>query len=178
MHANLQKNIDTELISQEQAEHIQKAIENGESIIVSGHRSMGTRVLMVQLIQVAMQDTDFDVAQISSADDVEAKDAKFYAYPKPGEDVEEVVQAIFNKKGASMISMKDDEIVYSINKILKKGFKESEDTERAVNMLILTKIPLNQDGKPLMEKIQRLTFNEKGKIQREELVRDLSAYEE
>lgn len=177
MHANLEKNMETNFIDQEQAEFLQKAIENGESIIVNGHRSTGTRVFMVQLIQIAMQDTDHELAQIAKAEDVASKDAKFYAYPKPGEDYEETIQAVFNKPGASLISLKDDELVYSINKILKKGFKESNDAERAVNLIVTTKIPYNQDGTPFVEKIQRLTFNEKGKIQREELVRDLSQYE-
>lgn len=168
MHKNLEKNLESNYINQEQAEYIEKALENGESVIVSGHRSAGTRVFMVELIQMVMQGGQHSLAQIKGASDVEGKDADYYAYPKPGEDYEETIQAVFNKEGASIVTLKDDELPYSVNKIMKKAFKENGE-QQILSLIIAEKI----DDVPYVTKISRMELNEKGKIERSEITREI-----
>ncbi|MDO5689512.1 MAG: hypothetical protein Q4G61_04635 [Tissierellia bacterium] len=165
MHAMLQKNIDTGFITEEQGKYIEEAINNGESLIVSGHRSAGVRGFMAACMAIAKG--QYDSVQVKNEDAID-KDAKYYLIPgQEGIDFEALVQKAFNKPNAAFVTLKEPELPYSIMKIMKKGFKETGDASKVVTLLECRKI----DDVPYMINLTRTYYDEKGKILKEDIER-------
>lgn len=175
MHPMLQKNVDSNYISEEQANYIEKAIENGETIIVSGHRSAGVRVFMATLMAIVK--SKYDSVQVKDVTSME-KEARYYLIPGLPESVnfEEVIQTAFNKPGASLVTLKEPEHPYSMLKVMKKALKASGDKSKVVTLLEARKLDVEKDGAvekvPFLINLNRMFYDEAGKVQKEETPRE------
>ncbi|MDO5718363.1 MAG: hypothetical protein Q4P34_05200 [Tissierellia bacterium] len=168
MHAMLKKNVDTGFITEDQANYIEEAIKNGESLIISGHRSAGVRVFMATCMAIAKG--QYDTVQVKNEESVD-KDAKYYLIPGlEGVDFEGIIQKAFNKENASFVTLKEPEHPYSIMKIMKKGLKETGDKSKVVTLLECRKI----DDVPYLINVNRVSYNDAGKIVKEETPREFN----
>lgn len=167
MHAMLKKNVDSGFITEEQGNYIQEAIDNGESLIVSGHRSSGVRVFMATCMAIAKG--QYDSVQVKNEESID-KPAKYYLIPGLGDDVdfEAVIQKAFNQEGASLVTLKEPEHPYSMMKIMKKGYKTTNDNSKVVTLLECRKI----DNVPYLINLTRMSYDDKGKIVKEDTPRE------
>ncbi|MDU1833194.1 MAG: hypothetical protein E6786_08735, partial [Finegoldia magna] len=76
--------VDSEFLDEQQAEFIEKAIENHENIIISGHRSTGIRQLLAIMMGIAKK--QFKSVQVKGLESMD-EDAEYYLIP--GIDTEE-----------------------------------------------------------------------------------------
>lgn len=129
MHPMLQKNVDSNFITEEQANYIEKAIENKESIIISGHRSAGVRVFMATIMAIVK--SKYNTKQVKNEESIEGG-VDYYLIPGIDGDFEAIVQKAFND--ANIVTLKEPEHPYSILKIMKKAAKEGGDTNRVVTL--------------------------------------------
>ena len=160
MHMMLQKLVDQEFMTQAEGEYIQEALDRKESIIVSGHRSAGTRPLMATLMAVAK--TNYSSKQVKSFDDLE-EDVDYFLIPGvPGIDFEELIGKAMAKPETSFVSIKEPEHPYSILKLMRDVFKETNDSSKVYQVLECNKT----DDVPELVKITAMSLNEKGRVQR------------
>lgn len=161
MHAMLQRNVDSGFITEEQAEYIQNAIDNHESLVISGHRSAGGRPFMAAIMAIAKG--QYDAVQVKNEESLE-KDAEYYLIPGlPGDNFSDIVEKALAKEGASVITLKEPEHPYSIMKVMKDAYKETGDGDKVVTLLECRKI----DGVPFLINLNRHYYNEKGKVRKE-----------
>lgn len=165
MHAMLQRNIDSGFITQEQAEYIEEAIKNGESLVISGHRSAGGRPFMAAVMAVAKG--DYDTVQVKEMATVEDNDVDYYLIPGlDGDDFADIVTKGLEK--GNVVTLKEPEHPYSIMKVMKDAFKASGNKDKVVTMLECRKI----DGVPYLINLNRHYYDEKGKVRKEETPRE------
>ena len=77
-----------------------------------------------------------------------------------------MVQAAFNKKGMGTITFKETELKYSMMKIMKVQAKEVGDLTKVVHLIECRKL----DGIPHLINFSKMTYDEKGKVKREDLL--------
>ena len=77
MNPMLQKLVDSEFMTQEQGEVIQKAVDAKDSVIASGHRSAAVRPLLATLMAMTKPYTS---KKIKSLDDI-VDDVDIFYYP-------------------------------------------------------------------------------------------------
>lgn len=165
MHAMIKRFVDSEFLDEQQAEFIEKAIENHENIIISGHRSTGIRQLLAIMMGIAKK--QFKSVQVKGLESMD-EDAEYYLIPGiDTEEFEDIVQKAFDKPNSSLITIKEPEHPYSIMKIMKKGGKNSGDYTKVVNFLEARKI----DGVPFMISTTKMTYNEKHGIDKDKVER-------
>ena len=70
MHTMIKKYVDQGFMTEAEGNYIHEAIQNKESIIVSGHRSAGIRPLMAALMAVAK--ASFKSVQVKGFEDLES----------------------------------------------------------------------------------------------------------
>ncbi|WP_237036495.1 hypothetical protein [Mediannikoviicoccus vaginalis] len=162
MNKMMQKFVDQEFCTEKEGEYMLKAIENKEVLMISGHRSAGVRPFMASCMAIAKG--EFNAVQVKKEEDLE-KECDFFLIPSiPGIDFEELMQkAVATGKG--IVTVKEPETPYSIMKILKKNFKANGQTNQVFHMIECNK----EDGIPFVQKVTKLTQNEKGKILKEDL---------
>ncbi len=162
MNKMMQKFVDQKFCSEKEAEYILNAIDNKETVMVSGHRSAGVRPFMATLMAIAK--SQFPSVQVKSEADLE-KDCEYFLIASiPNIDFEELMQkAVATGKG--IVTVKEPETPYSIMKILKKNFKANGNIDQAYHMIECNK----EDGIPFVQKVTKFTQNEKGKILKEDL---------
>lgn len=166
MHPMLQKNVDSNFITEEQGNYIEEAIKNKESLIISGHRSAGVRVFMATCMAIAK--ASYTSVQVKSEADLE-KEVEYYLIPGiDADNFEEIIQTAFSKEDSSVITLKEPEHPYSIIKIMKKSFKETKNTSKVVTLLECRKI----DNVPYLINLNKMSYDENGKIVKEEAPRE------
>lgn len=162
MNAKLERYIADGFMTEAQAEYIEAAIKNGETLIASGHRSAGVKNLMAACMAMVME--SHAVVKMKTAADASA-DAKYILIPAlPEETYNEMLQASFNEKGKSIVTMKAPEYPYSVIKLMTVAYKTNPDPDKVVNLMECNKI----DGEPKLMKFSRMTYNENGKVSRED----------
>lgn len=162
MNKMMQKFVDQNFCTEKEAEYILNAIDNKETVMVSGHRSAGVRPFMATLMAIAK--SQFKAVQVKSEADLEKECDYFLIASIPGIDFEALMQkAVATGKG--IVTVKEPETPYSIMKILKKNFKATGNIDQAYHMIECNK----EDGIPFVQKITKFTQNEKGKILKEDL---------
>ena len=165
MHAMLQRNVDSGYITEEQAEYIQTAIDNHESLVIAGHRSAGGRPFMAALMALAKG--QYETIQVKDASSIE-EDAEYYLIPGLGtDDFADIITDALSKEGSSIVTLKEPEHPYSILKVMKDAYKKTGDASKVVTLLEARKI----DGVPYLININRHFYNEKGKVKKEETPR-------
>ncbi|MGO4988312.1 hypothetical protein ACTQ46_08640 [Gallicola sp. Sow4_E12] len=156
MNPMLQKQVDSEFMTQEQAEVIQKAVDAKDSVIASGHRSAAVRPLLATLMAMTK---GFNTKKIKELEDI-TDDADYLLLPGLAvENFEEYVQKSVEAK-PSLVTIKEPEHPYSMLKIMKKALKATGNKDKNVWLLECRKI----DNVPHLVEIQRVHYDEKGKV--------------
>lgn len=168
MHPMMQRNIDTGYCTEMQAEYIQKALDNKESLIVSGHKSAGIRVFMALIMALAKG--QYTTVQVNGEDSFD-EDAEYYLIPEQPGDFEALVTKGYEK--ASIVTVKENDLPYSIRKIMNQYYRATEDGSKVVTMLECTKTEDSPDGIPFLDSMMRHVYNDKGRVQVEEIKRDI-----
>lgn len=160
MNKMIQKLVDQEFMTEADGKYIQEAVDRKESVIVSGHRSAGTRPLMATLMAVTK--SEYSTKQVKSFDDLQ-EDVEYFLIPGiPDIDFEEMIGKAMAKPNTSFVTIKEPEHPYSILKLLRSVYKETNDTSKVYQVLECAKI----DDVPKLTKITSMSLNEKGKMQK------------
>ncbi|NLY77866.1 MAG: hypothetical protein GX080_07265 [Tissierellia bacterium] len=168
MNAMLKKLVDQNFMTEEQADYIEKAIERKESLIVSGHRGWGTRPLIATLMAVAK--SNYKSLQVKGFDDLDKTDIDYLLIPGIKDiDFGELVKKAMAIPNISLITIKDPEHPYSIFKLLRDVFKETQDSSKTYHILECAKV----DDEPILAKITKAVMDEKGKLIKEDIKREM-----
>lgn len=163
MNKMLEKLVNQEFMSENFAEHIEKAIEQKESFIVSGHKGWGILPLLASLGATAK--SYGSVKQIKSVEDLDSDSDFLLIGDLKNVDYESIVTDAFGKEGLSTIALKDPDHPYSINKVLKSVYKKNGSLNTTFNVLECAKI----DDENKLNKITVMNLDEKGKISKKDI---------
>lgn len=163
----LQRFVDSGLFNEKVAEELEKAIDNGESVIIAGDRSTGTRPLTAMVMGHAKK--QHEAVQVRKVEDLDQEPEYFLILGVEGENLEDMVMKALEKPAVRVVTVKEAENPLSINKILKQYFKKHGATDRTFVQVELDKKPRNADGVPFTDKLTRISINENGKIQKENI---------
>lgn len=142
---------------------IEAALTNGESIIIAGHRSTGTRPFMANLMAIAKK--SYPSVQIKKPEDLE-KEAKYYLIPGiPDIDFEELIYNAIKIADSNIITIKEPEQPVSLMKIFNRLKKEGTPTTKKFLQIECDK----KDGVPFVSKVTTFSQDEKGKTVKEDL---------
>ncbi|NLB23142.1 MAG: hypothetical protein GX833_07785 [Clostridium sp.] len=163
MNPFLMKFVNDGFFNEAVGEHIDAAIQNGESVIVAGHRSTGTRPFMANLMAIAKK--THPAVQVKKAEDLE-KEAKYFLIPGiPNIDFEALIYDAIKIPDTSIISIKEPEQPLSLMKLFKKLNKEEGPTTKVFHQIECDK----KDGVPFVSKVTTFSMDDKGKVKRENL---------
>lgn len=163
MNTMIQKYVNQEFMTEAEGNFIEEAISRKESIIVSGHRSAGIRPLMATLMAVAKG--SFTSVQVKGFEDLN-NDVEYFLIPGLDNlDFEKLIGEAMAKPNTSFVSLKEPEHPYSILKLLRDVYKQTEDTSKVYQVLECAKI----DDVPKLTKITSMSLDEKGKIVKKDL---------
>lgn len=163
----LQRFVDQGLFNDKVAQALQDAIDNGESVIVAGDRSTGSRPLTAMIMGYAKK--QHEAVQVRKVEDLDQETDYFLILGIDGEKLEDLVTKALSKPNSKVVTVKEAENPLSINKILKQYYKANGHTERTFVQIELDKKPRSSEGVPFTDKVTRISLNEKGKIQKENL---------
>lgn len=160
MHVMINKLVTQEFMTQAEGQYVQDAIDRKESVIVSGHRSTGTRPLMASLMAVAK--SSFTSVQVKGFDDLD-KEAEYFLIPGiPNLDFEKLIGDAMADQDTALISIKEPEHPYSIMRILRNNFKLNNNTSKVYQILECDKF----HDVPKLTKITSMKLNEKGRLEK------------
>ncbi len=143
--------------------HIDAAINNGESIIIAGHRSTGTRPFMANMMAIAKK--SYNAVQVKKPEDLQ-KEAQYYLMPGiPDVDFEDLVYQAIKIPNSNIITIKEPEQPVSLLKLFKKLFKEVGPTTKKFHQIECDK----KDGVPFVSKVTTFSMTEDGKVVKEDL---------
>ena len=163
MNPFILKFVNDGFINETVGDYIEQAISKGESIIVAGHRSTGTRNFMANLM--AMAKKQGTAVQIKKAEDLE-KEAQYFLMPGiPGIDFEDLVYQAIKVPETGLITIKEPEQPVSLMKIFKKLTKEAGPTTKVFHQIECDK----KDDVPFVSKVTTFTMNEDGKVLKSDL---------
>lgn len=158
MNPIMQKLINQNFITKNQAEYLTNAIKHGDSIIISGHRGHGILPLLASLGAIAKE--FYNVKPVHNINiDLQDKNADvFLIGDLKNIDYSEAIKKAFSIKNKSIITIKDAEHSFSVMKVLIDVFKETKDNSKIYQLAECSKI---NDIKKL-KKLIRVTLNKKG----------------
>lgn len=160
MHKMIEKLVNQEFMTQAEAQYIQDAIDRKESLIVSGHRSAGTRPLMATLMAVTK--SKYSSKQVKGFEDLD-EDVEYFLIPGiEGLDFEDLIAKAMAKPDTNFVTIKEPEHPYSILKLLRSVYKDTKDSSKVYQVLECDKV----DDVPELAKITAMSLDEKGKMQR------------
>lgn len=166
MNPMIKKLVDQNFMTEEQANYVEKAIERKESLIVSGHRGWGTRPLIATLMAVAK--ANFKTVQVKGFEDLENTNIDYLLIPGIKDvDFEGLVKKAMTIPNIALITIKDPEHPYSIFKLLRDVFKETNDSSKIYHILECAKV----NDEPILSKITKVEIDEKGKLIKKNLKR-------
>lgn len=164
MNPMIKKLVDQGFMTEEQANYIEEALENKESLIVSGHRGWGTRPLIATLMAAAK--SKYKTIQVKGFEDLDNRDIDYFMIPGISNiDFEKLVKDAMSVPNISLITIKDPEHPYSIFKLLREVYKETMDNSKTYHILECAKV----DDNPILAKITKATIDEKGKLNKVDL---------
>ena len=162
MHKMIEKFVKDEFMTEAEGKYIEEALDRKESIIVSGHRSAGTRPFMATLMAIAK--SKHSAAQVKGFDDLEKEGDYLLIAGIPDIDFEKLIGEAMAKEDTAMISIKEPDHPYSIMKLLRQGFKANGNTDKVYQVIECEK----ENDVPFVQKITEMKLNEKGKVQKED----------
>ena len=162
MNPMISKFVDSKFMTEEQAQYVENAINNNESIVVSGHRSTGTRPFMATLMGVAKK--QYSTVQVKGFDDIDADIEYLLILALDNLDFEALVGDAIGAK-APFISIKEPEHPVSLMKVMKQQFKLGKGIGKKIHTIEAKKV----DGVPYVDKITEFCMDESGKIVKTDL---------
>ena len=158
MNPMLKKLVDSAFMSEAHANYIEEAVMNKDNIIVSGHKGWGILPLMATISAVAKGSSK--IKQVKGFDDIN-DEAEYYIIPDLKDiDFEKLVCETIKIPNSSLITIKDPDHPYAVNKVLRDVFKANGDTSKVFQVIECAKI--NDEKK--LSKITKITIGEKGKL--------------
>ncbi len=158
MNSMIQKYVSQGFMTEAEGKYIEEAIGRKESIIVSGHRSAGIRPLMATLMAVAK--SSFKSVQVKGFEDLNS-DVEYFLIPGLDNlDFEKLIGEAMAKPQTSFVTLKEPEHPYSILKLLRDVYKQTNDTSKVYQVLECAKV----DDVPKLTKVTSMSLDEKGKI--------------
>ncbi|NLY65938.1 MAG: hypothetical protein GX069_00090 [Tissierellia bacterium] len=166
MNPMIKRLADQGFLTEEQANYIEEALEKKESLIVSGHRGWGTRPLIATLMAAAK--ASHKTIQVKGFDDLNNTDVDYFMIPGISDiDFEKLVKDAMAIPNVSLITIKDPEHPYSIFKLVREVFKETNDNSKTYHILECAKV----DDTPILAKITKTTVDENGRVKKVDLKR-------
>jgi hypothetical protein len=154
----IQKYVNQNFMTEAEGNYIEEAINRKESLIISGHRSAGIRPLMATLMAVAKN--SFKSVQVKGFDDL-SNDVEYFLIPGLDNlNFEELIGQAMAKPKTSFVTLKEPEHPYSILKLLKNVYKQTEDTSKVYHLLECAKI----NDVPKLTKVTSMRIDDNGKI--------------
>lgn len=163
MNAGLQKLVDSGFMTVEHGEYIEKAVQEKDTIIVSGHKGWGILPLLATIGALAKE--HHPVKQVKGFECLAEESGYLLIVSPKEENFEKLVTDAFSNKAVATITLKDPDHPYSIMKVLKDVYKTNADTSRVYQVIECAKI--NDEKK--LSKITRMTIGEGGKINKIDL---------
>lgn len=143
--------------------HLDAALTNGESIIIAGHRSTGTRPFMANMMAAAKK--SYKTVQVKKVEDLE-KEAQYFLIPGiPDVDFEDIVYQAIKVPTANIVTIKEPEQPISLMKIFKKLYKEVGPTDKKFHQIECDK----KDGVPFVAKVTTFSMGADGKVAKSDL---------
>lgn len=143
--------------------YIDEALNNGESIVIAGHRSTGTRPFMANLMAIAKK--SYTTVQVKKIEDLQ-KEAQYYLIPGiPDIDFEDLVYQAIKIPNSNIITIKEPEQPVSLLKLFKKLYKEVGPTTKKFTQIECDK----KDGVPFVSKVTTFSMSEDGKVIKSDL---------
>lgn len=143
--------------------HIDEAINKGQSIVIAGHRSTGTRPFMANLMAIVKK--SYTAVQVKKPEDLE-KEAQYFLMPGiPDIDFEDLVYQAIKKPESNIITIKEPEQPVSLLKLFKKLTKEVGPTTKIFHQIECDK----KDGVPFVSKVTTFSMDEAGKVIKSDL---------
>lgn len=162
MNAMLKKLVDQGFMNEAQANYLEAAMLRKESMIVSGHKGWGILPLFATMSAVAK--THFSIKQVKSFDDL-GGDTQYYVIADLKDiDYGKLISDTMLIPETGMICLKDPDHPYSLMKILGDAYKAGIAKDKVFQVLECAKV----DDEKLLAKITRMSFDEKGKLVKED----------
>lgn len=160
MNPMLQKLIDQDFMGTDDANYLEKAIANKDTIIISGHRGHGILPLLASLGAVA-QGSGLKVKPVRNPEtDLDDTNADYFMIGDLKDtDYTDLLVNAFSKKGQGVIVIKDADHSFSVMKIVSDVFKATGDSEKVYQLVECTK----ENDVKMLKKMVKLTLNEKGR---------------
>jgi len=166
MNPMIKRLADQGFLTEEQANYIEEALEKKESLIVSGHKGWGTRPLIATLMAAAK--ASHKTIQVKGFDDLNNTDVDYFMIPGISDiDFEKLVKDAMAIPNVSLITIKDPEHPYSIFKLVREVFKETNDNSKTYHILECAKV----NDTPILAKITKTTVDENGRVKKVDLKR-------
>lgn len=162
MDSMIKKFVDDGFMTEDVGNKIQETIDNGQSIIIAGHRSAGTRPFFASVMGAAKKENPS--VQVKKDEDLE-KEAKYYLVPaNPDTKVfEGLLYGAMQKDGSALITLKEPEAPVSLLKLLKKMTKEGVGQDKKFLQVECRKA----NDIPFVDNVTEYYF-EGGKVKNEE----------
>lgn len=163
MHPMLQKLIDQNFMTAEQAGHLESAVANRDSFIISGHRGHGILPLLATIGATAQAGSK--VKPVRNPDtDLKDPDAGYYLIGDLKDtDFHALLSGILSTEETSIITIKDADHSFSIMKLLSDVYKAGGKTPRTYQVVECTK---DADEVKKIAKIVRIVQNPDGKLEK------------
>lgn len=162
MNAMLKKLVDQNFMTEAHADYLENAITRKESVIVSGHKGWGILPLFATLSTVAKG--NFPIKQVKGFDDLSGETEYFIIADLKDLDYAKLISDAMCVSGTGMICLKDPDHPYSLLKLLSDIYKNGCDPNKVFQVIECAKI--NDEKK--LAKITRMSFDEKGKLVKED----------
>ncbi len=160
MNMMIKRFVDQGFLTEAEGQYLEEALERKETVIVSGHRSAGTRPFMAGMMATAK--SYHSSVQVKDFDDLE-EDVDFLLIPGlDGIDFEEMVKQAMKQKGKAFVTVKEPEHPYSLFKLLREVYKEDGEHDKVYHLVECKKV----DDVPKLTKITEVKLNEKGRIKK------------
>ena len=167
MNPMIKKLVDQNFMTEEQAKYVEEAIGRKEALIVSGHRGWGTRPLIATLMAVAK--ANYKTIQVKGFEDLENPEVDYLLIPGIKDiDFEELVKKAMAIPNIPFITIKNPEHPYSIFKLVREVFKETNYNSKVYHILECAKV----GDDPVLAKITEVTIDEKGRLKKKDLKRE------
>lgn len=162
MNMMIKRFVDQEFLTEAEGQYLEEALERKESVIISGHRSAGTRPFMAGMMATAK--SYHSSVQVKDFDDLK-EDVDFLLIPGlDGIDFEEMIKEAIKQPGKAFVSVKEPEHPYSLFKLLREVYKENGDHSKVYQLVECKKV----DNVPKLTKITQVKLNEKGRVEKED----------
>lgn len=156
----------TEFITPEQAEYLEKCVEEKKNIIIAGHKGHGILILLSHLL-TCIDPKANKVKQIKNIPADLDTEADYYIVGDIKEQEKsygDILTELFSKKGA-VLCLKDPDHNFSLMKVIRDVAKQTGDATKEYVMVECTKV----DGEKKVVKATEMKVTPEGKIEKADI---------